>query len=159
MNRRRFNIACVRCGIIRRWCRKRGCHRRHCGCPGEECPRAKTSVLGDDVLVKPAPVPWWKPIVHTRKRGSKLLRPMQAGKLAHRITMRKNAATIHREGTAHQWTSETARKAVLKRWKHTRRRASTGKYIVPLTRTPKRARYRPDEILTTDGTWRAVDTK
>lgn len=153
---KRVVVACVRCGILRRWCLR--CHRRHCQCLDQECPHAKPDPTADFVTVQHRP--WLDKLVTTRaSRGVHQYgnTKMRLRRAMAQVGRRKGAQTIHREGKAHKWTSETARKAVLKRWKHTRTNRVTGKKIVALSKkAPKPRAYVPEEILLTDGTWRAV---
>lgn len=54
---------------------------------------------------------------------------------------RKAMAVVREKGQQHCFNSETARKAVLKRWRHTRKSTRTGKYFVKLA-TARRLQHR-----------------
>lgn len=152
---KRVVVACVRCGILRRWCLT--CHRRHCQCLDQGCPHAKPDITADFATVQHRP--WLDKLVRTRSKQHPKIQPsMRLGRAMAQVGRRKGAQTIHREGKAHQWTSTTARKAVLTRWKHTRTNRATGKKIVALTKKQKKRPYVPEEIKLKDGTWRAVSS-
>lgn len=57
-----------------------------------------------------------------------------ARRMLAQMARRKGAITIQESGKAHRWTSETARKACFKRWRHTWLNPATGKRFVPLVK-------------------------
>jgi hypothetical protein len=104
---------CVTCGVMREWCRKRGCHRRHCRCEGQRCPKALPEYRITNFPGSPGV------IVDVRGRHTPMM--MSLGRARQRRGAQKGGETTAARGTGYRWDAERARKAAQKRWKHVRR--------------------------------------
>ena len=62
------------------------------------------------------------------------VRVMKATRAAKQMARQQGARTIQESGKAYVWTTESARKAAFKRWRHTWKNPKTGKRFVPLVK-------------------------